>query len=264
MGTRVGRWLTGELVDLRYWERGMQMDTLSHFFPCWVSSLMTRNTLGLLFLWCLRVLFASPCKPHHLIFISNQYLSISCPLLRQPRFCKENGFLCVYGGVCVCERERERNWCVLVVLTDNWTQRNNTVNLVVVCWKLVTTCLCEFCLENIIGFHKEPQVVQAEGIPAVFIALWACFWAFMMFVEVLSYVRFLYHLRNKALLLLGFSWTTVVKALPPQSHFFPWFGKSIRASTCKRFFFPHKKNGPLATGPEGLSSILCWALNFLW
>ena len=108
MGTRVGRWLTGELVDLRYWERGMQMDTLSHFFPCWVSSLMTRNTLGLLSLWCLRVLFASPCKPHHLIFISNQYLSISCPLLRQPRFCKENGFLCVCGGVCVWERERER------------------------------------------------------------------------------------------------------------------------------------------------------------
>ena len=38
------------------------------------------------------------------------------------------------------------------------------MNLVVVCWKLVTTCLCEFCWENVIGFHKEPQVVQAEGI----------------------------------------------------------------------------------------------------
>ena len=61
----------------------------------------------------------------------------------------------VCGGVCVCEREK---LMCLVLLTDTG-HRETTVNLVELCWKLVTTCFCEFCWENVIGFHKEPQVV---------------------------------------------------------------------------------------------------------
>lgn len=58
-----------------------------------------------------------------------------------------------------------------------------------------------------------------------------------MDVEVLSYVRSPYHLVRKAFLLLGFSWTTAVKALPPRSYFFLWFGNSNRAPMCKKLSF---------------------------
>lgn len=48
------------------------------------------------------MLFASQWRAIHLIFISNQYLSCHAHNLDNGRFCKENGFSCIFGCVRVC------------------------------------------------------------------------------------------------------------------------------------------------------------------